>query len=119
MGCCVTSAAFWPPDNPTEQDQLIKYYSSYLFNIKTLKLKNTISVFYFPVKDAKCTVLYSHGNAENLATSKDEFINLAHTMKCNFCAYDYSGYGSSTGKCSEKGIFYSNNCHIPQPSHFF
>ena len=65
---------------------------------------NKVALLWFDF-GAEYTILYSHGNAEDLAGSKLTFIDLANNLEVNLCAYDYSGYGLSEGTCSEKGIF--------------
>ena len=104
MGCCVGCFAFWPPDNEEDYKRLEQRSSQFLYKTKT-KSGNTIVIWYYPVIGAQYTVLYSHGNAENIATSEYEFKRLASTMQCNMCAYDYSGYGGSTGSHSEKATY--------------
>lgn len=51
------------------------------------------------------TILYSHGNAEDLYVSQHQFQDLRSSLQCNLIAYDYSGYGLSQGKCSETACF--------------
>ena len=104
MGCCVGCFAFWPPDNEDDYKRLEQNSAQFLHKTKTT-LGNTIVIFYYPIIGAKYTVLYSHGNAENIATSEYQFRRLASTMQCNMCAYDYSGYGGSTGSHSEKATY--------------
>lgn len=60
-----------------------------------------LDVFYHPAPAGRPTVIYSHGNGETLAAVKktlDEFIR----QKYGILAYDYAGYGASTGKPGEK-----------------
>ncbi|HOO46039.1 MAG TPA: alpha/beta hydrolase [Deltaproteobacteria bacterium] len=54
--------------------------------------------------DARYTILYSHGNAEDLGDLEGVFqAFLAHGF--SVAAYDYSGYGTSTGTPSEKATY--------------
>lgn len=46
-------------------------------------------------KGAKYTILWSHGNAEDLGLILDEMDYLAHSTGCNVLAYDYVGYSTS------------------------
>lgn len=41
------------------------------------------------------TILYSHGNAEDLGLIYDYLQGLSQMLQVNMCAYDYSGYGLS------------------------
>lgn len=49
---------------------------------------------------AKLTLLFSHGNAVDLGQMLPVFRDMASTLKINVMAYDYSGYGCSTGEAS-------------------
>lgn len=51
------------------------------------------------------TVLFSHGNAVDLGQMCSFYIGLGTRIKCNIFSYDYSGYGVSTGKPSEKNLY--------------
>lgn len=64
----------------------------------------SISAIYLPNKEAKFTILFSHGNAEDLGTVVG-FIQYLHQQGFAVLAYDYQGYGNSTGKASEKNTY--------------
>lgn len=49
---------------------------------------------------ASTTLLYSHGNATDLGHVRGHLIDFARRLRVNVCAYDYSGYGGSSGQCS-------------------
>lgn len=51
------------------------------------------------------TVLFSHGNAVDLGQMSSFYIGLGTRINCNIFSYDYSGYGVSTGKPSEKDLY--------------
>lgn len=103
MGNIVEQLAFIPPDRPEAHEQMKIENKG---NLKMLEneMGNNVAILWFDF-DAEYTILYSHGNAEDLAGSKSTFIDLATYLECNFCAYDYSGYGLSDGQCSEKACF--------------
>jgi abhydrolase domain-containing protein 17 len=48
-------------------------------------------------KSAKTTILYSHGNAEDLSVIFPYLLKLAFELDSNVVSYDYNGYGESTG----------------------
>lgn len=77
-----------------------------------LKLKTadgeTISALYLPNQKAEYVILASHGNAEDLGTAH-VFFNQLHQHGFAVLAYDYHGYGSSTGKPSEKTAYMDVN----------
>ncbi|KAI1882966.1 hypothetical protein AGOR_G00240320 [Albula goreensis] len=55
--------------------------------------------------NARYTVLFSHGNAVDLGQMSSFYIGLGTRINCNIFSYDYSGYGVSTGKPSEKNLY--------------
>lgn len=66
--------------------------------------ETTISAVYLPNPHARYTVLYSHGNAEDLGTL-EPFLHDYQAHGFSIFAYDYPSYGASTGKASEKNVF--------------
>lgn len=64
-------------------------------NLTALHLKNP---------KAKFTILFSHGNAEDLE-SIHPYLETLYQMGFSVFAYDYRGYGSSTGTPSEKNAY--------------
>lgn len=51
------------------------------------------------------TILFSHGNAADLGLMSSFYLGLGNKINCNLFGYDYSGYGLSTGKPSEKSLY--------------
>jgi fermentation-respiration switch protein FrsA (DUF1100 family) len=64
----------------------------------------TLSAVHLRNPDARYTVLFSHGNAENIWQNLDYFRAMADAG-FNVLAYDYSGYGLSTGRPSERAAY--------------
>jgi fermentation-respiration switch protein FrsA (DUF1100 family) len=60
----------------------------------------TLAAAYLPNPEARYTLLYSHGNGEDLG---DDMPMLAEYRRAGFAvfAYDYNGYGQSRGRPSE------------------
>ncbi|AWP06868.1 putative abhydrolase domain-containing protein FAM108B1-like [Scophthalmus maximus] len=54
---------------------------------------------------ARYTLLFSHGNAVDLGQMSSFYIGLGSRINCNVFSYDYSGYGASSGKPSEKNLY--------------
>jgi hypothetical protein len=82
--------------------------TAYVDSDETLKLTTAgggrISAQLFEVPGARYTVLYSHGNAEDL----DDVGYLVDTIRglgVNVLAYDYEGYGTSAGKPTERRVY--------------
>ncbi|MTJ07372.1 MULTISPECIES: alpha/beta hydrolase [unclassified Anabaena] len=82
--------------------------SSYQDNQDILKLKNTdnknISAIYLPNNQAKYTILYAHGNAEDLGYIKPHLEKIRN-LGFSVFAYDYRGYGTSEGTPTEKTAY--------------
>ncbi|XP_032805824.1 alpha/beta hydrolase domain-containing protein 17C-like isoform X2 [Petromyzon marinus] len=55
--------------------------------------------------DAPFTLLFSHGNAVDLGQMSSFYLGLGTRLGCNVFSYDYSGYGGSSGKPSEKNLY--------------
>ena len=52
------------------------------------------------------TVLFSHGNAEDLGMIYDWFVEFSKVLSVDVFCYDYTGYGKSTGpKPSEENVY--------------
>lgn len=60
--------------------------------------------WYVPLENARGTALFSHGNAGNIA-DRLESISLLRSMGFSVLAYDYGGYGRSTGSASEQRCY--------------
>jgi fermentation-respiration switch protein FrsA (DUF1100 family) len=63
-----------------------------------------ISAVYLSNEHATQTILFSHGNAEDLGTVGFRLRQL-HDMGFSVLGYDYRGYGTSEGKQSEEGVY--------------
>ena len=50
------------------------------------------------------TIIYFHGNAGNLGLRLPMFEDFYFRLGCNVIAFDYRGYGDSTGTPNEKGL---------------
>lgn len=82
--------------------------SSYRDSEKIIKLKtergDTIAAIYLFNPNAKYTILVSHGNAEDVGHIFP-FLKELYSLGFSVFAYDYPGYGLSTGKPSERGTY--------------
>ncbi|MCC3407687.1 MAG: alpha/beta hydrolase [Microcoleus sp. PH2017_10_PVI_O_A] len=63
-----------------------------------------ISAVHFPNPQAQYTILYSHGNAEDLGYIWSVLRDIRDSGFAVF-AYDYQGYGTSEGKPSEYNVY--------------
>lgn len=64
----------------------------------------TVAAVHLRNPSARYTVLFSHGNAENIGHGRD-FLEAMRDAGFNVLAYDYGGYGLSTGRPSERGAY--------------
>lgn len=63
-----------------------------------------VAAYWQPQTNAIATLLYSHGNAEDIGDLTEVFNALAQSG-ISVLAYDYPGYGLSGGKPSENGCY--------------
>ncbi|KAM4042854.1 alpha/beta hydrolase domain-containing protein 17B-like [Anomaloglossus baeobatrachus] len=75
------------------------------FMTKTSRGNRIACMFVRCSPSAKYTLLFSHPNASDLGEMSSYYIALASQINCNIFSYDYSGYGASSGKPSEKNIY--------------
>lgn len=82
--------------------------SSYEDSPETLKLKSsdgkTISAYFLEAAGAEQLVLYSHGNGEDIGDVRP-LLQQFHERGVSIMTYDYPGYGTSTGRPSEAGVY--------------
>jgi fermentation-respiration switch protein FrsA (DUF1100 family) len=81
------------PPKPTYSNKLI-----------TTKLSTGSSAIYLPNVKAKYTIIFSHGNAEDLGMVLP-LLQDYHSHGFAVLGYDYQGYGTSSGKCSEQSTY--------------
>lgn len=75
------------------------------FYTKTSRGNNVTCIYVKCVPNARYTVLFSHGNAVDLGQMSSFYLGLGSRINCNIFSYDYSGYGCSSGKPSEKNLY--------------
>lgn len=82
--------------------------SSYVDSYNILKLNTKdgkkISAIYLPNPKAKYTILFSHGNGEDLG-SISLFLKTYQQKGFSVFSFDYHGYGTSQGQPSEKNTY--------------
>ncbi len=81
-------------------------YRDTLLDLVKLTIPNgeVISALYLTHPAAQYTILYSHGNAQDLGDIRPILDDL-RALKFNILAYDYRGYGTSQGKPSEANAY--------------
>lgn len=86
MGTIISSILFLPPELPTPLNK--RHY----FWLDT-RLGNRIPALHIKNTSAKYTILYSHGNAEDLGKIFQYLRYLSKLLNVGILAYDYTGYG--------------------------
>ncbi|MFA5167929.1 MAG: alpha/beta hydrolase [Candidatus Omnitrophota bacterium] len=76
-------------------------YEDIYFNTKD---HQSLNGWFVPSKGAKITILYCQGRSSNLSDTVP-FIKFFHEMGLNVFAFDYRGFGNSSGKPSEQGLY--------------
>jgi len=66
--------------------------------------KEKVTGWFFPVPDAKWTILFMHGNAGNISHRLDT-VGVWSGLGCQVLLFDYRGYGKSSGKPNEPGTY--------------
>lgn len=99
--------------------------ASYSVSKQIIKLNsgqgNLISARYFATSNARYTILYSHGNAEDIGQLQPVLEEIQRSG-FNVFAFDYRGYGTSDGRSSEASAYQDedaaynylvNELHVP------
>ncbi len=92
---CANSMMFHPPQGTTDGPEIRKLLT---------RSGRKISALYLSNPEAEYTILFSHGNAEDLGTCED-FLQEARMRGYNILGYDYQGYGTSEGKPTEANTY--------------
>lgn len=106
LGYCAIAAAalflsdflIFPAPKPNYQDNRDIFY----INLPDHGL--SIPCYYLQSKGVKITILYSHGNGEDLGSIGDR-LEILNQLGFNALAYDYPGYGQSEGSPSETNTY--------------
>lgn len=76
-----------------------------VFTTRSSRGNRVACMFVRCAPSSRYTLLFSHGNAVDLGQMCSFYIGLGSRINCNVFSYDYSGYGVSTGKPSEKNLY--------------
>lgn len=96
MGGALTKIVFQPPTAKYERDSNLIWLTT---------SENEVIPAFFIDKDYKYTLLASHGNAEDLGDIVGNFRELSQALEVNIFAYEYTGYGMSTGEAREAAVY--------------
>ncbi|CAE7258225.1 Abhd17c [Symbiodinium sp. CCMP2456] len=97
MGNNLARVVFQPPQASYGKDPNLFWL--------TTSREEVIPAFYVRRQDASFTLLFSHGNAEDLGLIIRYFRELSHILHVNVFSYEYTGYGMSTGQPQEAAVY--------------
>jgi pimeloyl-ACP methyl ester carboxylesterase len=108
MGGQIAKLAFMPPPQEPSRRHLQR-----LGGVEMLDTSEGVRVAFKHFRSARppsdparrFTVLYCHGNAEDLAHGHDAYQDLANRISADVFAWDYPGYSLSEGTPTESGAF--------------
>lgn len=111
MGSKLSSLVFQPPEvsyfHSKKQIIWLRAVRSGNDNANSNSSSNTgvsIPAFYLDRK-SKITILFSHGNAEDLGLIYEWFCEFSKAVHVNVLAYDYEGYGKAVGHPNEQSCY--------------
>jgi len=61
--------------------------------------------FLYRHREARFTIIYAHGNATDCGAMHDRYKEMVENLKVNLFAFEYTGYGTSTGIPSEQATY--------------
>jgi pimeloyl-ACP methyl ester carboxylesterase len=102
MGALISTLAFPVPPKEWASGQL-RERPDLVPNLKTASGIGTVAVHI--QRGAPFTLLYSHGNAEDVGLSLPYLDKMADTCGVNVFAYEYCGYGLAEGDPSEENCY--------------
>jgi len=97
MGSNLGRLVFQPPQSSYQKDP-------HLIWLVTSR-SAVIPAFHVPCQGARYTLLFSHGNAEDLGLIIRYFRQVSLQLHVNIFAYEYTGYGLSTGQPEEDAVY--------------
>jgi fermentation-respiration switch protein FrsA (DUF1100 family) len=84
--------------------QVVKIHSAKYDNGRKQTSPATLTGLYLPNPTARFTLLFSHGNAEDLGADLP-LLDIYRRAGFAVFAYDFRGYGTSEGRASEPGVY--------------
>ena len=110
MGAVVSAIAFPNPPRDLSAHALQSPERSNQLKFLTTAGGDRIPAIHIRRPSAKFTVIYSHGNAEDVGLSLPYLDLMSELIDCNVLAYEYPGYSlSEGGEPSEQGTYEAIN----------
>jgi pimeloyl-ACP methyl ester carboxylesterase len=106
MGAIVSALAFPHPPKDFSEDRLLARVQQ-LVILKTKKKNLRIPAIHIrrPYSKTNFTLIYSHGNAEDVGISLHYLDRMSRICDCSVVAYEYPGYSISDGEPSEENCY--------------
>jgi len=97
------------PDHPVPTLELLPDLSAEGIQVDTVRIKTDrgehIITFHFRRAGSKKTIIFSHGNSTDIGLMFHHLKEICVKLKCDVFAYEYTGYGQSTGVPSELSLY--------------
>lgn len=100
MGNNLAQLVFQPPQSSYEDSRHLIWL--------TTSTEQRIPAFYIKQEKAHFTLLFSHGNAEDLGLIRKYFREISFMLNVNVFCYEYTGYGVSTGRQPSEASVYAD-----------
>lgn len=97
MGQHLAAFVFQPPSPTYDKDPGLIWLRT--------EHEEVIPAYYIRKEGAHFTLIFSHGNAEDLGLILRYFRDMSHELCVNFFLYEYTGYGRSTGRPREAAVY--------------
>jgi abhydrolase domain-containing protein 17 len=94
-----------PECSYTENDDYFRWVPYENCTLSCGHTKKHVPAFMFCQPTTKTTVIYSHGNGEDIGHSKHWLYALHKNLNVNVIGYDYEGYGLHSGSSSENACY--------------
>lgn len=100
MGANLNRLVFQPPPSSYDKDPNLLWLRT--------EVDEVIPAFFIHRDDAHFTLLFSHGNAEDLGLIIRNFWEVSCVLRVNIFAYEYTGYGMSSGSSPKEPVLYTD-----------
>jgi fermentation-respiration switch protein FrsA (DUF1100 family) len=96
MGLPIGKLVFQPPESTYGRDEGLLWLHT--------SMQDLVPAFYLD-RGHSLTILFSHGNAEDIGLVSQYFREASQIMQVNVFAYEYPGYGMSSGEPEEEKCY--------------
>ena len=125
MGNLYSRYVFQPPPEPTYEDrggrivflardhQKRNKYNLHEEPIRYLTTSHGSSIPYVYIEkpNSQFTLIYAHGNADDLGLAAGQAYEISQALQVNIFAFEYTGYGRSSGKSKPSEEYIYNDIH--------